>query len=194
MEWHRCPSPGPPYPAGFSQHSEWTPWDRILIGYSGCSWWVGSLFSSGGCFCQKSKWTCSSSETSRKRMSKCIFSFSSHSSSFAKAGLRDMKSHIQVTGVDGKLQTVQKKKILKYQHTWTRFLLLPNLKKNPTCSTHIFPLLFLFIYLDRFLNTSWIVSWQRGAMKCLKCFTKCVSEPRTIESQDFSRVYRTSIQ
>lgn len=91
MEWQQFPSQSSPYPAGFSQRSEWTPWDQILIGYSGCSWWVGSLFSSGGCFCQKSRWTCSSSDTSEKRMSKCIFSFSSHSSSFAKAGLWERK-------------------------------------------------------------------------------------------------------
>lgn len=99
----RFPSPSTPYPAGFLQRiSEWTPWDQILIGYSGCSGWVDSLFSSGGCFCQKSRWTCSSSDTSGKRMSKCIFSFSSHSSSFANEGLwktekKQNKKHIHST-------------------------------------------------------------------------------------------------
>lgn len=62
--------------------------------YSGCSGWVCRPFSGGGTLWCSQKALCSwsSSDIRGRPMSKCIFRFSSHSSSLEKGGLRYKKA------------------------------------------------------------------------------------------------------
>lgn len=62
--------------------------------YSGCSGWVCRPFSGRVIlwFTQKALCSWSSSDTRGRPMSKCIFRFSSHSSSLEKAGLGNYKA------------------------------------------------------------------------------------------------------
>lgn len=62
--------------------------------YSGCSGWVCRPFSGRGMlwFFQKALCIWSTSDTSGRPISKCIFRFSSHSSSLVKAGLKIKKA------------------------------------------------------------------------------------------------------
>lgn len=63
--------------------------------HSGCSGCVWSPFLLLECFWQKSWWMSSSSETRCRPISRCIFRFSSHDSSFTNAGLRQKHTHLR---------------------------------------------------------------------------------------------------